>query len=99
MHYTHTQGYESIDRLPKTVSSYMVVSVSLPIYYSLRLLLDHISKKAGDVKMLYTILWLIIWLMMGGTSISVGTGEFMALIVAILADLFLNGYLRPFWRR
>lgn len=49
--------------------------------------------------MLYTIFWVILWLMMGGGSISIGTMQFYALIVAILADVVIFGYLQRGWVR
>lgn len=45
--------------------------------------------------MFYTIIWLIVWLLLGNLSFTFGTGgAFWALVVAIIADIFTFGYLR-----
>lgn len=43
--------------------------------------------------MWYTILWLIVWLLLGNSTFTFGTGgAFWALVVAIVADLFFVGF-------
>lgn len=42
--------------------------------------------------MLYTIFWLVMFLLLEKTSLSIGTLPFWGLVVAVLADLFYFGY-------
>ena len=49
--------------------------------------------------MLYTIFWVILWLMSGGAALAIGTPVFWALIVAIVADIFWTGYWNRGWVR
>ena len=51
--------------------------------------------------MFYTILWLIIWLLAGGSTLTFGSGgAFWALVVAVICDLTWFGYFRrqPYFR-
>lgn len=55
--------------------------------------------KGGEI-MVYTIIWLIVWLCSGATTFTFGTGGvFWALVVAILADIFWTGYWNRGWVR
>lgn len=49
--------------------------------------------------MWYTIFFVILWLMSGGGSLSIGTPTFWALIVAIIVDLVWNGWYSRIWQR
>lgn len=53
------------------------------------------KNKGGEIIMFYTIIWLIIWLVTGGTTFTFGTGgAFWGLVIAIIADVFYFGFLR-----
>ncbi len=45
--------------------------------------------------MLYTVFFVILWLIMGAPALMIGTTIFWALIVAVLVDIFWTGY----WNR
>lgn len=50
--------------------------------------------------MFYTILWLVVWLIVGNTTFTFGTGgAFWALVVAIIADVLWVGYGRKWYFR
>lgn len=50
--------------------------------------------------MFYTIFWIIMWLLLGKTTFTFGTGtEFWALIVAVLADVLYVGWGRKWINR
>ena len=49
--------------------------------------------------MLYTIFWLIMWLLLGESTFTFGEGgAFFALVIAVLADI-LYGYHTRWWVR
>jgi hypothetical protein len=48
--------------------------------------------------MLYTIFWVILFLMGGGTNLTFGSMEFWALVVAIIADVFWFGLWQRGWK-
>ena len=47
--------------------------------------------------MFYTVIWLIMWLLLGAQGFSLGSGVFWSFIVALVCDLVIHGY--PYWRR
>ena len=47
--------------------------------------------------MYYILIWLIVWLLTGATSFSVGNPVFWSFIVALIADIFIHAW--PYIRR
>lgn len=44
--------------------------------------------------MLLTCFWVVMWLLSGATSLSIGTPAFWALLFALIVDIFFYGYVR-----
>lgn len=42
--------------------------------------------------MYYILIWLIVWLLLGANSFSLGSGVFWSFIVALIADLVVHGW-------
>ena len=47
--------------------------------------------------MFYTLIWLIMWLLLGANGFTFGNPVFWSFIVALIADLIIHGY--PYFRR